>query len=103
MKKRTTQGETRTPIDLCLYERAINTYGIGPQKTMLVEEIGELLNVLAKRDRIRATKKEIITELADVHIMVEQIALYYGWAEFKDEKARKLERLNNHLNTSSHE
>ena len=83
-----------------LYDRALDEFGIINQKWMLVEECGELLDALAKLKRGRASKEEIITELADVHIMVEQMAFFYGLEEFQTEKKRKLasleERLNNH-------
>jgi NTP pyrophosphatase (non-canonical NTP hydrolase) len=82
---------------LNLYNRALKRYGIDAQKLMVVEECGELLNALAKTYRGRASIEELITELADVHIMVEQMALYYGWAEFQEEKERKLERLQQRL------
>lgn len=82
---------------LDLYDRALNRYGIDAQKLMVVEECGELLNALAKLSRGRASVEELITELADVHIMVEQMALNYGWAEFQEEKERKLERLQQRL------
>lgn len=78
---------------LRLYSYVINKYGIEAQKMMLIEECGELLNAVAKLNRGRSTKTDIITELADVHIMVEQMACYFGWEEFKAEKGRKLERL----------
>ncbi len=87
----------RENLKICLYNRALNTYGIHAQNWMLVEECGELLNAIAKLKRGRSTKEEIITELADVHIMVEQMALYFGWDEFNDEKERKLERLQERL------
>lgn len=82
---------------LQLYNKALNKYGILAQWTMLVEEIGELLNAIAKIKRGRASKQDVITELADVHIMVEQMALFYGWDEFNEEKKYKLERLNERL------
>lgn len=77
---------------------ALNKYGIENQKWMLIEECGELLNAIAKLKRGRSTKEDIITELADVHIMVEQMAFFFGWNEFKAEKKRKLIRLNERLN-----
>lgn len=82
---------------LSLYDRALSSYGIDAQKWMLVEECGELLNAIAKLKRGRSTKEEIVTELADVHIMVEQMAFFFGWDEFKAEKERKLERLKSRL------
>ena len=83
---------------LSLYDRTINTYGIDAQMWMLVEECGELLNAISKLKRGRSTREEIITELADVHIMVEQMSFYFGWDEIKAEKKRKLERLQERLN-----
>ena len=80
-----------------LYFKAIGQYGIVSQEWMLVEECGELLNAFAKLRRGRASKEDILTELADVHIMVEQMACFFGLEEFKAEKERKLERLNERL------
>ena len=76
-----------------IYNKAINKWGIINQVFMVVEECGELLNALAKAKRERAGRNEIITELADVSIMVEQMAFFYGIDDFKAEKERKLKRL----------
>lgn len=84
-----------------LYNQVINTYGIEAQVWMLIEECGELLNAFAKFRRGRSTKEDIITELADVHIMVEQMAFYFGLNEFTVEKERKLKRLRKRLDSSS--
>lgn len=83
---------------LQLYNKALNQYGIKAQEWVLIEECGELLNALAKLKRGRSTKEDIITELADVHIMVEQMAHIYGWEEFLAEKEYKLTRLKERLN-----
>jgi len=80
-----------------IYNDALYKYGIDAQKWMLVEECGELLNAIAKLKRGRATIEEIITELADVTIMVEQMAFFYGWKKFKAEKEAKLLRLRDRL------
>lgn len=80
-----------------IYNDALSRYGIRNQRIMVFEECGELINVIAKSNRLRATIPEIITELADVHIMVEQMALYYGWEEFLAERDRKLQRLQERL------
>lgn len=86
--------------DLKIYIKAIRTYGIGEQKWMLVEECGELLNELAKHTRGRGSIVGLMTELADVSIMVEQIALFYGWDKFLEERTRKIERLKERLETT---
>jgi len=82
---------------LKLYETAISKWGIEAQVFMVMEETGEMLNALAKANRGRVTSEEIITELADVSIMMEQMASYFGWDEFTKEKQRKLERLGGRL------
>lgn len=81
-----------------LYNRVLITFGIENQTFMLVEECAELLNAVAKMKRGRANKEDVITELADVSIMVEQLAFFYGWDEFKEERERKLTRLEDRIN-----
>lgn len=90
MKKDEICGKPQTKE---IYQRALSLYGIVAQKWVFVEECGELLNAIAKLKRGRSTREEIITELADVHIMVEQMAFFFGWVEFEDEKERRLQRL----------
>lgn len=82
---------------LKLYAKALDKYGIMPQVLMVVEECGELLSALSKYNRHRVESPEVITELADVSIMVEQLATYFGYNKFKEEKQRKLERLKSRL------
>lgn len=84
-----------------IYNAALIQYGIINQQFMLVEECGELLNAIAKTRRARASKEEVLTELADVSIMIEQMAFFYGWENFRLEKKRKLGRLQNKLFTNT--
>ena len=60
---------------------------------MVFEEIGELITALARDRRGRVTKEEIITELADVTIMCEQVATILGYDDYEKELDRKLVRL----------
>ena len=69
---------------------------------MLVEECGELLNALAKLRRKRVQIEDVITELADVSIMCEQLATYFDIRKFKMEKDRKLERLKERIERYEH-
>jgi NTP pyrophosphatase (non-canonical NTP hydrolase) len=62
-----------------------------------MEETGELLAALGKFDRNRVGEADVITELADVSIMVEQMAVVFGMDDFKKEKERKLTRLKERL------
>lgn len=81
-----------------LYKRALTDWGIRPQTMMVMEETGEMLEAIGKFDRGRANESEVITELVDVWIVMEQMAVFFGWDEFKAEKERKLERLRDRLN-----
>lgn len=76
-----------------IYIQAIEKWGILPQVLMVMEECGELLSALSKFNRRRVNSPEVITELADVSIMVEQMASYFGWENFWEERDRKLQRL----------
>lgn len=78
---------------LCLYDAAIAKWGVGAQKNMAYEEIGELLTALARDDRGRVTTEELLTELADVTIMCEQMAYILGFDDYEKEIDRKLIRL----------
>ena len=78
---------------LSLYNAAIAKWGVGAQKNMAYEEIGELLTALARDDRGRATAEDIITELADVTIMCEQLATVLGYDLYELELERILLRL----------
>ena len=80
-----------------LYTDALDSWGIEAQVAMVMEETGEMLSALAKARRGRVTKDEIITELVDVSIMMEQMAVYFGLDEFREEKERKLSRLKERL------
>lgn len=83
------QPETKKDI----LKLAISKYGSEAQKTMAIEECSELINVLAKECRGRVSDEDIITEIADVMIMCEQLALIYGENAVESEKEYKLTRL----------
>ena len=44
-------------------------------------------------------RSDVITELADVSIMMEQMATYFGLEEYINEKERKLKRLRERIET----
>lgn len=83
--------------DVNFYHTVIETFGAPAQVWMLVEQCGEVLNALAKYRRGRGSKEDIISQLACVHIMVEQIACLFGWDDFEAEKVRKLQRLHKEI------
>ena len=78
---------------LKLYDAAITRWGVGAQKEMVYEEIGELITALARDSRGRTTTEELITELADVTIMCEQMAYVLGYEDYEKEMENKLIRL----------
>ena len=80
-----------------LYNKALSFYGYDAQEKMVIEECSELLFALCKHSRNQCTDDDIITELADVHIMVEQMAVRYGIKRFTTEKKRKINRLKERL------
>lgn len=81
-----------------IYNTAAEKWGWEAQREMIYEECGELITAVARHKRGRATKEDIITELADVSIMVEQLAQLLGYEDYEKEKDRKLERLKDRLN-----
>lgn len=80
-----------------IYENTLQKFGVENQLWMVVEEVGELLNAVGKMRRDRVTREDVITELADVTIMCEQIAQYVGWEDYEKELDYKLNRLNQRL------
>lgn len=80
-----------------LYQKAILKWGELPQINMVYEETGELTTALARYMRGRDTEADVITELADVSIMIEQMAVLFGYEDYEAEKDRKLERLKSRL------
>ena len=80
-----------------LYTKVLNAWGVDTQIRMVMEESGEMLAALGKAARGRVTQMDVITELADVSIMMEQMAVFFGLDEFRVEKERKLQRLQQRL------
>jgi NTP pyrophosphatase (non-canonical NTP hydrolase) len=76
-----------------LYKEAINKWGEEAQVNMLNEECGELITAVAQFRRGRTSHHDVMTELADVFIMIEQIATMMNYEDFEKELDRKLIRL----------
>ena len=84
-----------------LYQRAIDTWGDKAQLEMAQEEATEL--ALAIRKLIRGKENavaELVSEIADVEIMIEQIKFMnpHCVMAIESEKYFKLNRLNDRLN-----
>lgn len=79
-------------------DKAMQTWGFGGNFGMLVEECGELLAAMNQLCRGRVDEDAVITELADVSLVVDAFASYFGYDKFTAERQRKLERLQRRLN-----
>jgi len=76
-----------------LYKEALEKWGEEAQVNMLNEELGELITAVAQFKRGRTSYHDVMTELADVFIMVEQIATIMNYEDFEKELERKLIKL----------
>lgn len=79
-------------------KKAIEVYGQENQTKMFYEEVGELCAALGHYRRGRATRQDVITEIADVLIVTDQLALIFGEEEVSDEVRRKVDRLASRIN-----
>ena len=85
-----------------IYRKALSKYGIENQVFMVMEEVGELLSALGKANRGRlSSSMEVITEIADVSIMMEQMAENFGYENYLKEKDYKINRLKERLDKSN--
>ncbi len=83
--------------DADLLKRAIRVYGAENQIDKAIEECGELITAIARCRTGRADEMDIITEVADVFIMVNQLAIIYGINAVSEEVDKKLRRLEKRL------
>ena len=72
---------------------AVQHYGAEHQKKKAIEEMGELITAISREQDGRATTEQVITEIADVQIMMRQLALIYGIDAVANEIDRKQRRL----------
>ncbi len=76
---------------------ALKTWGEEEQFWMAVEECGELLTSLNQLRRRRIDKAKLASEVADVFIMMNQLAIVVGEAEVQEQIEYKLRRLKERL------
>ena len=82
-----------------IYEQVISRKGANHQIWVAVEECSELIDSLAKLHRGRCSKEDVITEIADVSVMIDQLSIIFGEEKVEQEKNRKIARLSDRLNT----
>lgn len=84
-------------------EKALDTYGPPAQILMAYEEMGELMKELSKHERGKDNNLQIAEEIADVRIMLEQMALLFGVEQDCDRiRYEKLIRLKERLSHAEH-
>lgn len=76
-----------------IFKQAVDTFGVDHQIGMLHEEMGELQTAINQYARGRVGKDAVVTEIADVMIMCEQMAEIFGREEMETEKRKKIDRL----------
>lgn len=97
-------------IPFLSFEKAVNKrilstalalYGKEAQTRMAIEEMAELTDAIMKKTRGRRSDEDVISEIADVTIMMQLLALMYGESAVEKEINRKLERLKARMNIGS--
>lgn len=78
---------------------ALETWGVEEQFGMAVEECGELLTAINQLKRGRIDKSKLATEVADVFIMMNQLAIIAGEPEVQEQIEYKLRRLKERLSS----
>ena len=84
-----------------ILEKAVDTYGAQAQIDMMIEEMSELTKALCKyrREATKHTFENVLEEMADVQIMLNQMALVF--CDFNEQEIAKLERLEQRLGMNS--
>lgn len=77
--------------------QAIQKYGVEAQQKQCIEECSELITAILHHQRRKCTAHDVITEIADVIIMCEQMKLIFGAAEVEREIKHKVDRLTERL------
>ena len=81
-----------------IYKAALSTWGRSPQILVCIEEMAELTKELIKFERGKGSLENIAEEIADVSIMLEQMALVFDCHnQIVEFKQFKLDRLKNTL------
>lgn len=80
-------------------KQAVETFGWESQIEMAIEECAELIDALCKLRRGRVGTDAVITEIADVQIMMEQLCHIFGFTNVANERVKKIARLKRRIKT----
>lgn len=84
------------------YKSVIQRFGLAQQVDMAIEEMSELILTLCHHRRARVRRDDVISELADVKIMVDQLSVHFGEELVNKEVERKLNRLKTYMTTGEY-
>lgn len=92
----------KTELDNEILQAAIESFGVQSQLDMAIEECAELIDALMKHRRGRNDIQAVVTEIADVQIMMAQLEIIFaGNSKIVEmERMRKMDRLRNRLGKS---
>ena len=84
-----------------VYSEAQDKWGIDSQIYVAIEEFGELITALAKRNRFYngSSHEDIIEEIADAYVMLDQLSIIFGEIEVESKYEEKFNRLKNWLDS----
>ena len=74
-----------------IYQKLIDKFGVEHQELILIEEMSELTKAIIKKSR--GLEHNIAEEIADVHIMLDQMKILYPqWKEWELIKIKHIEQ-----------
>lgn len=76
-----------------VYRAALEKWGVEAQYDQTIEECAELIAALKHLKRDKVDEEQIVSELADVTLMIGQLTWMFGEERVKEAVARKLEKL----------
>lgn len=76
-----------------ILDAAIQTWGEQAQEAMAVGECGEFIALQGRKAQGRTTPEDWVSEIADVYIMMEQMAKMHGYLTVQQAIDYKLNRL----------
>lgn len=83
-----------------LCQKALDRYGFSHQVDKAIEEMGECSTALMQFRHGRADMDSVISEIADVVITVNQLAVAFGYDKVQEEIDYKLSRLDRQMSIS---
>ena len=96
-RRSTERGQEMREREMVIEQLAIETYGRENQIEKAIEEMAELTVALKHHKDNKITRDKVVTEIADVIIMMDQLRIIYGVDVIDAEIKRKLDRLSSRL------